>query len=96
MIKITYYNVPADKIGLALCYLNSYGWEFNLCGNGVPIERYYIQATSRDWDGHQCIFRMEERTNCKLISTTSNLLMEANNQTDEVLSFEKFKHKYFI
>lgn len=94
MDKINYYNVAPDKIGLVLCFLNSYGWKFDSAGTGgVPIENQYIQATSHDWDGHECIFKVEQWKDYKFISITSNLLMRANNQTDKVYPYGEFKKR---
>ncbi len=92
MDKINYYNVPSDKIGFILSHLSSNGWEFNLVGvGGIPIEKGYIQATSRNWDGHECVFKIEQWKDYKFIAITSNLLMKFNSQTDKVYSFAELK-----
>jgi hypothetical protein len=89
---INYYNVPPDKIGLVLCHLNSYGWKFKATGVDVfSIDDQYVQATSRDWDGHKCIFRVEQWKGYKFISITSDLIMKENKQTEEVYSYQDFK-----
>lgn len=94
MNKVKYYYVPPDKIGLVLCHLNSYGWKFDQVGTGgISIEKQYIQATSRDWDGHKCIFKVEQWKDYKLISITSDLLMKANKKTDIIYSYEDFKKR---
>lgn len=92
--RINYFFVPADKIGLVLLHLDAYGWRFDEClGCSAPIQKYYVQATSRDYDGHKCVFKLEEYKNYNLISITTDLLMAANKQNDEVRTYSDFKNK---
>lgn len=97
METIEYYNVPADKIGLVLCYLKPYGWLFDTFGgSGDSIDKWYCQSTSRDWDGHQPVFRLKEYKESKMIAITSDLLMRANNQIDVVRPYKELKKKLGI
>jgi len=94
MDKINYYSVPPDKIGLVLLFMNSYGWKFDQVGtSGLSIEKGHIQATSRDWDGHQCVFKLEQWKDYKFVSITSDLLMKANKQDYKIHSYNEFKNK---
>lgn len=98
MELIEYFYVPADKIGLVLSYMNPCGWRFDNItpGEGDPIEKWYGQATSRDWDGHQPIFCLKEYNHSKKFFITSDLLMRANNQVATIRPFEDLKRKLGI
>jgi len=76
--KKVYYEVPPDKIGWVLVQMEAYGWEFWGSGKREPIMKHYVSATSRNWDGHRCIFELNMKY--KELAITSDLLMKANNK----------------
>jgi hypothetical protein len=97
METIKHYFVPADKIGRVLCYMKPYGWvSDDAFGQGQEIDKWYCHATSMDWDGHICIFRLREYKNKNKVAITSDLLMKANNQIADILPFEALKKKLNI
>ena len=97
METIKHYFVPADKIGRVLCYMKPYDWvSDDTIGPGQPIDKWYCHATSMDWDGHVCIFRLKEYKEHKRVAITSDLLMKANNQVADILPFEELKKKLNI
>lgn len=102
METIEYYHVPADKIGLVLCYMNPNGWLFDSGHHmaGDNIERHYVSATSRDWDGDKPVFTLREYEArgavSRLVSITSDNLLKANNTVVEVKSYEVLKKKLMI
>lgn len=92
---IRHYYVPADKIGWTIARLGGNGFEW--CGPNktrIPISEHYFSATSRDWDGHKCIFVLDEYGSKRLLSITSDLLMKANSQESDIHSFDDLKSRY--
>lgn len=93
--KKNYYNIPADKIGFVLSHLEACGWEFfEVPHKRYPISKFYGSATSRNWDGHKPVFVMEEHSDYRDLSITSDLLMEANKDTSIIKSYDEFKQDY--